>query len=125
MIRDRLALEFEFIEVLIQRNRRLNAFDDDGVTDPIIDAKSNQRADRRRSEDAGLLELLEPLKFAEGRIAANEPLETARIEFEIIRMAVELKSPDLPVAAILEERSAPGKVFENVLHVRGRHDARV
>ena len=58
VIGDRLAVEFELIEVLIERDRRFDAGDDDNVTDFAVETESDQRGVRPRRRYLRLLQVL-------------------------------------------------------------------
>jgi len=75
MIGKFLRVDFEFVEVFVELEGGLDAFEDDGVALDASDFEAHEGGDSARGGNLGALEPLEALEFAHGGAAAETAAE--------------------------------------------------
>jgi hypothetical protein len=126
MIGQRLGVELEAIQMLVELDGGLDAFEDDGVAFAVADFEAHEGGDGARGRNLGALEQPKALEFAHGGASAEtaaDPVAKTRrwIKFQVIRFAGEFKAPDLAVGAVLDELAMGGQVKKSLLEVGGGH----
>ena len=126
VVRERLGVELEAVEVFVELNGRLDAFEDDGVAFFISDFKADEGCDGARCGNLCALEKLEAVEFAHGGAAAEtaaEPVAEAGdgVEFQVIGFAVEFEAPDLTIGAVFDEFAGVGQIEECLFEAGGGH----
>jgi hypothetical protein len=126
VVGDGLGVEREVVEVLVQLDGRLDAFEDDGVAFDAGDGEAEEAGDGAGRGDGGFLEPLEALKLHEGFGPTDPTAEAvaegaAGVEFEVVGLGGALESPDLAIGAVLDEFPGAWEVSQSLFEFICRH----
>jgi hypothetical protein len=126
VIGERLGLQLQLIEVLIELEGRFDPFEDERIAPGIADFEPHQSRHGPRRRNLRPLQPLQPLKLPHRRTSAKSPPNPVansprRIKLQVIRFAPKFKAPHLPVSPVFNKPAMRRQIEEGGFEAGCRH----